>query len=73
MTLEEVIEVLYNHPFWFNPMKDYIPEEDHISTLGIFEDTMEHLRNFISDDWAFVERRRNPYNDFLRIDIVKKT
>ncbi|MBP1309199.1 hypothetical protein JOD82_002219 [Paenibacillus sp. 1182] len=71
MTLEEVIAVLEAKPFWFSRIHDYTLKGDHVSMLGLFEESMEYLRTLIGEDWIFVERRRNPDNYFLRIDIVK--
>lgn len=59
-------------PFWFSALHDYILKENHISMLGIYDETLECLRTLISDDWQFIEKRRNPENGFLRVDIVKK-
>jgi hypothetical protein len=73
MTFEEVIAVLQAKPYWFSSMHDYTLGDGEILALGIFEDVLEHLRTKLSDDWVFVERRRNTDNDFLRIDIVKQS
>ncbi|MNK43705.1 hypothetical protein D3C87_624200 [compost metagenome] len=71
MELVEVVKILEARPFWFSQMHDYTLKEDHVSMLGIYEENLEYLRTLISDEWVFVEKRRNPDNDFLRIDIVK--
>jgi len=69
MTFEEVKDLMVK--FNFSPMHDYTLKEDHIEWLGLFEDTMFYLRSKLSDDWIIVEKRRNPENDFLRVDIIK--
>ncbi|GAB6989451.1 hypothetical protein [Paenibacillus pini] len=73
MDLPKVVEILGGRPFWFSAIHDYTLKDDHISMLGIYEESLEYLRTLISADWVFVEKRRNPENDFLRIDIVKKS
>jgi len=57
--------------FRFSPLHDYDLKVDHISMLGLFEDTMFYFRSKLSEDWAIIEKRRNPKNDFLRVDIIK--
>jgi len=69
MTFDEVKDLMVK--FNFSPMHDYTLKEDHIEWLGLFEDTMLYLRSKLSDDWAIIEKRRNPENDFLRVDIIK--
>lgn len=55
----------------FDACHDYTDKNDHIEWLGIFEDTLADLKTFIpSDEWIITERRRNPSNDFLRVDIT---
>lgn len=39
--------------------------------LGYFEDFLPYLREAIEENWDIIERRRNPDNNFVRVDIVK--
>lgn len=58
--------------FNLSSLHDYNDKGDHVEWLGIYEDDMIFLRTLISQDWAIVERRRNPENNFLRVDIVPR-
>lgn len=71
MTFGEVKRVPESKPFYYSPIHDYTLKEDCFSMVGLFEDEMHLLRTKITEDWAIVEKRRNPDNGFLRIDIVK--
>lgn len=73
MNISEVNAIVSGKPYFFSAMHDYTLQEDHISMLGLYEEDMVHLRTLISNDWAFIEKRRNPDNDFLRIDIIKNS
>jgi len=70
MNFDEVKKLMVE--FRFSPMHDYTLKEDHIEWLGIFEDSMIYLRSKLSDDWVIIEKRRNPENDFLRVDIIRR-
>jgi hypothetical protein len=72
MDIKQLNEMISGKPFFFSAMHDYTLEEDHISGLGLYEEDMIHLRTLIPVEWAFIETRRNPDNDFLRIDIIKR-
>jgi len=69
MDITELVSLLTK---WnFSSLHDYTNAGDHIEWLGVFEDTLEDLKTFIpSDEWVITERRRNPDNDFLRVDIT---
>jgi hypothetical protein len=69
MTFDEVKQLMIEYRF--SSLHDYDLKEDHIEWLGLFEDTMIELRSRLSDDWVIIEKRRNPKNDFLRVDIIK--
>jgi len=69
MTFDEVKKLMVE--LRFSPLHDYDLKEDHISMLGLFEDTMFYLRSKLSNDWVIIEKRRNSENDFLRVDIIK--
>jgi hypothetical protein len=64
-------EVVGGKSYFYSRMHDYTLKEDHISGLGLYQEDMEHLRTLIPEEWSFVETRRNPDNDFIRINIVK--
>lgn len=70
MDFDEVKELMVKMNF--SPMHDYTLKEDHIEWLGIFEDVMFYLRSKLSDDWVIIEKRRNPENNFLRVDIIRR-
>jgi len=65
------VKILLNE-LRYSPLHDYNLKEDYIEWLGLFEEDMVYLKNRLSIDWEIIEKRRNPENDFLRVDIVKK-
>ena len=69
-TIDEVRKVLTK--FNFSSLHDYDNKGDHIEMLGAFDDTIEYLREFISEEWEFILKRKNEENGFCRIDIVRK-
>ena len=71
MDINELVKVLQD--FNFSPLHDYDFKEDHIERLGLFEDTMEFLKTKLTDEWEIIELKRNPDNDFLRVDIVRRS
>lgn len=68
MTYDQVKAVL--DKMRFSPLHDYNDKETYFESLGIFEEDMIYLREQLSEDWTIVEKRRNPDNDFLRVDII---
>ncbi|QOS99951.1 hypothetical protein JNUCC42_04125 [Brevibacterium sp. JNUCC-42] len=68
MTYDQVKTVL--DKMRFSPLHDYNDKGTYFEALGIFEEDLESLRQIVSNDWEFVERKRNPDNNFLRIDII---
>lgn len=67
--MKELIKIL--DELNFSPLHDYDKKDDYISMLGIFEDDVILLDCVLPKGWIIVEKRRNPDNDFLRVDIVK--
>jgi len=57
----------------FSSLHDYNDKGDHIEWLGIFEEELPLIQSKLSKEWSIVERRRNPENNFLRVDIIKVT
>jgi hypothetical protein len=45
---------------------------EHLELLGIYADEVKELKKDLSDEWEIIERRRNPDNDFCRVDIIKR-
>jgi hypothetical protein len=39
--------------------------------LGIFEEELPLIQSKLSNEWIITEKRRNPDNNFLRVDIIK--
>ncbi|GMX64471.1 hypothetical protein Elgi_37400 [Paenibacillus elgii] len=72
MDIKQLDKALSGKPFFFSAIHDYTLKDDHIQGLGLYEEDMVHLRTMIPEDWVFIETRRNPENDFLRIKIVKR-
>lgn len=71
MTIDEIKSVL--NKLNFSALHDYDDKGDYISKLGIFEEELPLIQNKLSKEWSIVERRRNPENNFLRVDIIRAT
>jgi hypothetical protein len=67
---EDVISILTR--FNYSPLHDYDNKTDHIEWLGIYEEDAGFIKDLLPEGWVIVERRRNPDNDFLRVDIIKE-
>lgn len=67
---QEVISVISDRPFFDSPLHDYTVNGDRIEWYGIFEESLELLQTMIPSHWQVIERKRNPSNGFLRVDIV---
>jgi len=69
MIIDEIKSIL--NKLNFSSLHDYNDKGNYISMLGIFEEELPLIQSKLSKEWSIVERRRNPENDFLRVDIIK--
>ena len=69
MTIENLKKTLAE--FNLTSAHDYEVDADGIKHLGIDEGDLEDLRPRLGREWRVIQKRRNPENGFLRVDIIK--
>ncbi len=69
-TIDEVRKILAQ--FRLDALHDYTDEGTYISNLGIYEEPLADLKEWIGEGWDFVLRRYIDETGWCRVDIVPK-
>jgi hypothetical protein len=69
MNINDIRNILTRYNF--SALHDYDDKSNYISMLGIFEEELPLIQSKLSNEWIITEKRRNPDNNFLRVDIIK--